>query len=75
MPCRPGETAAAYFRRRKQLSLASRRGVERAEGRRWVKAPLSYVCRPGDRLRVAASEDPGVLGPLVEALQRVGVKL
>lgn len=75
MPCRPGETAAAYFRRNKKLGLASRRGAERLVEKKWIKAPLSYVCRPGDRLRVASPEDPASLTPLAEVLRHIGVDL
>lgn len=75
MQCKPGETAAAFFRRRRKLGLASQRGVERLVERKWVRTPLSYVCRAGDRLRVAAPEDSSSLAPLAEVLRHIGVDL
>lgn len=75
MNCRPGETVAAYFRRRKALGPASQRGVQRLVGRKWEKVSLSYVCRAGDRLRVAAPEDSGSAEMLKSVLRDIGAPL
>jgi hypothetical protein len=75
MKCRSGETVAALARRSGCLAVASSRGTERLEERRWVPVPLSYVCRDGDRIRVAAPESPRSAEPIKAILRALGAPL
>ena len=75
MQCRTGETVAALCRRSGKLALAATRGTQRLDDRQWKPVSLSYVCRAGDRIRVAAPESPESAGPIKAVLKILGASL